>query len=169
MVGCLVENDLFCLCLFEMAWYSSCSLDGFKIVTCGEDGSVIVWQGTEFFQSIPHPKSVWAVCELPNAEVGRGSDIVTAGHDGIIRIFTADEHKLLIAGEAAVAMQVDMNQQVEEAAMRKRRGPSSDEIEKAAKWEQRGSHSAKSDGHVSVIPSVAIIYLISLSYLMQTY
>ncbi len=35
------------------------------VVSCGEDGSVLVWSGAELVQSVPHPCSVWAVKALP--------------------------------------------------------------------------------------------------------
>jgi hypothetical protein len=36
-----------------------------EIVSCGEDGSVLVWSGGELLQSLPHPCCVWAVKALP--------------------------------------------------------------------------------------------------------
>jgi hypothetical protein len=38
---------------------------GMEIVSCGEDGSVLVWSGGELLQSLPHPCCVWAVKALP--------------------------------------------------------------------------------------------------------
>lgn len=37
-----------------------------EVVSCGEDGSVMVWSGAELVQSLPHPCCVWAVKSIPN-------------------------------------------------------------------------------------------------------
>lgn len=36
-----------------------------EVVSCGEDGSVLVWSGGELVQSLPHPCCVWAVKAVP--------------------------------------------------------------------------------------------------------
>lgn len=34
------------------------------LVSGGEDGSVMVWEGTELVQKIPHPSCVWCILGL---------------------------------------------------------------------------------------------------------
>lgn len=89
-------NFVPCPCLCRLL--NSVSLDtpsGMDIVSCGEDGSVMVWSGTEAVQSIPHPASVWCAVAVP----GTDGDFVTGGHDGILRYFSKDQAKLALADE----------------------------------------------------------------------
>jgi hypothetical protein len=61
LLGCLLVLSISSL-------VSSCALDtegGMDIVSCGEDGSVLVWSGAELVQSVPHPCCVWTVKALP--------------------------------------------------------------------------------------------------------
>jgi hypothetical protein len=37
---------------------------GMGLVSGGEDGSVMVWEGTELVQKIPHPSCVWCILGL---------------------------------------------------------------------------------------------------------
>jgi phospholipase A-2-activating protein len=108
----------------------------------------MIWRGTEFLQSIPHPKCVWAACELPRPS--GGSDFATCGHDGMVRIFSASPERIAVAGETAQVLQMEMEAQVQETALRNKKGPSAEEISKAAKWEDRAAHRGKSDGQVMV-------------------
>ena len=72
-----------------------CTNHSDSIVACGEDGTVIIWSNdetneetTQQTQIIPHPNCVWKVLTLPN------HDIVTACHDGMIRIFTRNNDRV---------------------------------------------------------------------------
>lgn len=38
-----------------------------EVVSCGEDGSVLVWNNAELVQSLRHPCCVWAVKAIPNS------------------------------------------------------------------------------------------------------
>lgn len=125
----------------------SCALHcdgGMTIVSCGEDGSVVVWCGTEMTQSIPHPCCVWAVVALP----GTDGDFVTAGHDGVMRYFTRDAAKHSTA--QAQAAQAEFLMEVEQAKRKQSQGPSQKEIDDAVRWEQRGSHPGRSENDVMV-------------------
>ncbi len=115
-------------------------------VSCGEDGSVMVWSGTEALQAIPHPTSVWCVAAVPGGSAG---DFVTGGHDGVLRYFSKDAARI-DASDTAAQMSVDFLAEVAEAQQRKRKGPSSEELAKAAKWEERGQHPGKSENQVMV-------------------
>eukprot|EP01034_Spumella_vulgaris_P024328 gene24328-30651_t len=72
------------------AMSSDPSSGSMEVVSCGEDGSVAVWSGTELVQSIPHPTSVWCVLAIPSAASGAEGDFLTAGHDGVLRFFSRD-------------------------------------------------------------------------------
>ena len=120
------------------------TLSALKYVTCGEDGSVVVWQGTERLAILPHACSVWCVTALP------GGDFATGGHDGMIRIFSANPDKtntpeatslhLLFETEAAAAVE----------KRRQGKGPSAEELAKAPSWEDRFKRVGASEGHVCV-------------------
>jgi WD40 repeat protein len=129
-----------------------CTLDtptGLDTVSCGEDGSVCVWQGTELLQSIPHPTSVWCACGIPSQE--KDGDFVTCSHDGFLRLFSKRTlpFQSLVQEERLSVLQINFLHQVEEAKQRRRKGPSEEEISKAAKWDDRGQHPGKSEGQVS--------------------
>ena len=117
-------------------------------VTCGEDGSVVVWSGAEQIQSIPHPTCVWTVLALPagDASGGAGGDFITAGHDGVIRVFSRSE--TLASTPQAVQYQSEFIMEVDQAQQKKRRGPSSEEIAKAPKWDQRFNTPGTSENQV---------------------
>jgi hypothetical protein len=64
------------------AFSRSAALDtegGMEIVSCGEDGSVLVWSGGELLQSLPHPCCVWAVKALPGTGAFRYCAICVSG------------------------------------------------------------------------------------------
>lgn len=137
--------------LFYYAYsYCSVSLDttsGLDVVSCGEDGSVCVWQGGELVQCIQHPTSVWSALSVPKS----GGDFITCGHDGILRLFS----RQAVAGGAeeeqrVLALQIQFESQVQESQQRKRQGPSQEEIQKAKRWEDRGTVAGKSDNAVSI-------------------
>lgn len=113
-----------------------------SVVTCGEDGSVVVWRDGVMNQVIQHPTCVWTLLALPNGE------FVTAGHDGKLRRFSPDASKADTG--RAVVLQTEFVSAIEEAAARKRSGPSSEEIAKAPRWEDRGSLPGTSEGQVRI-------------------
>mmetsp|Transcript_26543 Transcript_26543/g.25403 ORF Transcript_26543/g.25403 Transcript_26543/m.25403 type:complete len:784 (+) Transcript_26543:191-2542(+) len=117
---------------------------GFSIVSSGEDGSVMVCEGSEPVENIPHPQCVWCVIGLPDT----GGDFVTGGNDGVLRYFSKDPQ--LTGTEASRSLQAAFMIQVEEAHARTRSGPSNEEIAKAAKWDARFSNPGKSDQQVMV-------------------
>ena len=56
-----------------------------------EDGTARIWSvDGKCLKSIYHPGCVWAVTFLPNG------DLVTACSDGIVRIFSEDENRLVV-------------------------------------------------------------------------
>jgi phospholipase A-2-activating protein len=112
-------------------------------VTCGEDGSVVVWKGTEFFQSIPHPACVWAVSTIGT----QGEDIITACHDGFLRIFSRNSS--LGDRPASLELQSQFDTEVDVARMARRKGPTQEEIQKSPKWGDRLSIPGMSEGQVS--------------------
>ena len=130
-----------------------CQLDtstGLDTVSCGEDGSVCVWQGTELLQCIPHPSSVWCAYGIPSDS--KHGDFVTCSHDGILRLFSRRHvsNQSQANEDRIQALQINFKQQVEEAMQRRRKGPSQEEINKAAKWNDRGDHPGKSEGQVYI-------------------
>ncbi len=63
-------------------------LPGIGFVSCGEDGSVRIWNNGECVQTVRLPCiSVWSVDVLPNG------DFVCGGNDGYIRVFSAVESR----------------------------------------------------------------------------
>lgn len=114
-------------------------------VTCAEDGSVVVWKGTEMLQSLLHPCCVWDVCVVSRGN-GEAPDIVTAGHDGSIRVFSCDHS--LASSAVAVVVQDNFQQEVEAALRARRRGPSGEEIAKYPAWEDRAAMAGSSEGQV---------------------
>ena len=74
------------------------SPSGMGFLSCGEDGSLIVGEGSVIVQNIPHPCSLWCAVALPSTGSGiEGStgwaDFVTGGHDGVLRC--DEEHEKL--------------------------------------------------------------------------
>ncbi|RYG70325.1 hypothetical protein EON64_00455 [archaeon] len=115
-------------------------------VSCGEDGSVCVWQGTDLLQSLPHPNTVWALLALPNDT--KGAAFFTGGHDGTLRMFSKDPD--LISTTQVQQLANDFSIEVAAAQQARRRGPSAEEISKAPRWEQRGQHVGKKEDDVMV-------------------
>lgn len=111
-------------------------------VTCGEDGSVVIWKGTDYFQSIPHPACVWAVATLG----ATGNDIITACHDGFLRIFS--RNTALGDLESSLQLQIQFESEVESAKVARKKGPSQEEIQKSPKWENRMTIPGTSEGQV---------------------
>lgn len=138
---------------------------GLDVVSVGEDGSVCVWQGTELVQCIQHPTSVWCALAVPRS----GGDFITCGHDGVLRVFSrqpvsADDL------ERSQALQFQLKTQVQDSQKRKQQGPSQDEIQKAKRWEDRGSVAGKSDNAVSFINThFKIQFIYSFIHLLLVY
>eukprot|EP01041_Mallomonas_annulata_P006848 gene6848-13870_t len=116
------------------------SIDGnLNLVSCGENGSVMVWDTSGRAQSIPHPTCCWCACALP------GGDFVTAGHDGTLRIFSKDLRKNL--SKIAQDVQSRFTFQVEESlAAKVKKGMDSSEIARSPKWDDRAHYTGRSDG-----------------------
>jgi len=120
-----------------------------KIAACSEDGNVFLWdtsntnknnhQQTHTPQIIPHPNCVWKIEALPNG------DLVTACHDGIIRIFTLDEHRVASPQDIAI-----FHDAVIDARSKTSSGPTQEEIANLPRWEDQTNHSGKSEGQVQV-------------------
>lgn len=124
-----------------------CALDGpsgMETVSCGEDGSCMVWSGTDLQQSIPHPTTVWCLLPVP----GSGGDFITGANDGVLRYFSKNPDKT--SGERTEQLTREFEAEVMAAVIKKKRGPSSEDLAKAPKWEARGSVSGKKEGDVSV-------------------
>lgn len=124
---------------------NSCALEGgsgLEFVSCGEDGSVNVWAGSDRVQSMPHPTTVWTALPLSNGA------FITACHDGWLRIFSKDHPQ----AQEAIIQQLNFAfvQEVIDAQRARKQGPSSEEISKAAKWEQRGNHPGRKEDDVMV-------------------
>ena len=112
-------------------------------------------------QIIAHPSSVWAVSSLPTPGMSPrgsgsagwyGSDIVTAGHDGVLRVFSADPVRT--SRPLSLALQEDLARDVAEAAASRNKGPSAEEIAAAPKWEDRAGLPGTSEAQVpaTVLP-----------------
>jgi len=119
------------------------SLDAGKIAACSEDGNAFVWNvsggHTDKVQIIPHPSCVWAVFALPNG------DLVTACHDGYIRIFTLDSSRNAPAQDISA-----LHDAVTETRSKASIGPSTEEIAQLPKWDEKGYNVGRSDGQVQV-------------------
>ena len=112
------------------------------LVSVGEDGSAVVWKHIAPAQSIPHPAGLWCVGTLP------GGDLYTGAHDGIVRIFSKDP--AVKHGDAAQALQAAFAVEVSEAAGRRGKGPSQEDLQKAPRWEQAASRPGTSEAQVCV-------------------
>ena len=122
------------------------TLSGLGVVSCGEDGSVLVWEGSQLVQCIMHPACVWCAVGVPGTE----GDFITGGNDGVLRYFSRSNDAALVDSEAVCLLQRQFEEQVAAAQTRKRSGPSNEEIEKQVRWELRSNHPGKSDGQVMV-------------------
>lgn len=127
--------------LFRSAIHTDSGLD---IVSGAEDGSVMVWSGTEKVQFIPHPSCVWCVMGLPNT----GGDFLTGSHDGVLRLFSRNPDKY--NSTSAVQAHLEFAMEVSAAKEQKRKGPTNEEIAKAPKWENRGALPGTSENQVMV-------------------
>lgn len=140
----------------DLSLLTSNPLEATGFVSCGEDGSVVVWRGGELQQVLPHPASVWAVGSLPPpgfAPKGSGlagwygSDIVTAGHDGVLRVFSCDPDRN--SRPLSLALQADLEADLAASQARLNKGPSAEEIAAAPKWETRGALPGTSESQVT--------------------
>jgi phospholipase A-2-activating protein len=118
-------------------------------VSSGEDGSVVVWQGTEMLQSIPHPKTVWVVLGYKTSSPSTNRGIfMTGGQDGLLRIFSKESQF-----KDNTAIQQLNNEFIEEVAAAKQaknNGPTAEDLAKATKWENRGNVAGKSEHQIMV-------------------
>ena len=121
-----------------------CTATGMSVVSGAEDGSVMVCDGMEVIQNIPHPTCVWCVLGVPNT----AGDFITGGHDGVLRYFSRNIDAT--KSEASRSLQAAFLDQVDASLAKKRKGPSNEEIAKQVKWEASGGHPGKSDGQVMV-------------------
>ena len=113
------------------------------LVSVGEDGSVVVWRNQELYQSIPHPSCVWCVIPTPNG------GFLTGSHDGAIRLFSSSLPPTL-SSEEVLNVQANFNALVEEARLKRTKGPSASEIAKLPFWEDRGKSIGQSEGFVKL-------------------
>lgn len=131
--------------------FDVCNLDtpsGLDTASCGEDGTVCVWQGSDLLQCIQHPSSVWCVQGIQS--LTKDGDFVTCSHDGNLRLFSRKRVESNETEERINNLNINFIQLAEESKRQKQRsnGPSQEEIDKAAKWEDRGSCPGKSEGQV---------------------
>lgn len=115
--------------------------DELDIVSCGEDGSVIVWRDMSMLQSIPHPCCVW--CVLPLQGTGFEGDFLTAGNDGIVRYFSRNPS--LTSLQSSTQLSLQLISEVEDMRRKRQKGPSEEDLAKACRWENRGSERGKDD------------------------
>lgn len=118
-----------------------------SVVTCGEDGSVMLWNGTDdAVQSLPHPTCVWAVIAQPTSS--GHSNFITAGHDGFLRVFSRNRDMLHTTPVKLLMESFEI--EVEEMQRKKHKGVSAEDLAKAPRWENRHNNVGKSEGAVSV-------------------
>ncbi len=121
------------------------SAPGGYIMASGEDGTVVIWNvnasGDDGVQIIPHPDCVWKVLALSNG------DLVTACHDGTMRVFTTDTSRIAPPAEREALQQAVMASRQKSAT-----GPSAEEIAALPKWDERATiaHMGQSEGQVKV-------------------
>ncbi len=60
LIPCMYEHTYIYL-NFDFVFRSCevCAPSGMDTVSCAEDGSVMVWSGTDSLQYVPHPNTVW--------------------------------------------------------------------------------------------------------------
>ena len=121
--GSVMSNDR--PFVFSVAAFNSA--EGPLHVTSAEDGRVAVYSTStgQHLQTIDHPACVWCVISLPNG------DFATGCQDGRIRIFTRDDSRI-----AEEAERMTFIKEVDEAALKSRKGPSKEDIDKLPKWEE---------------------------------
>jgi hypothetical protein len=118
-------------------------------VSCGEDGSVVVWQGTDMLQSIPHPKTVWVVLGYKTSSPSSNRGIfMTGGQDGLLRIFSKESQ--FKDNTAIQQLNNEFLEEVATAKQAKNNGPSAEDLAKATKWENRGNVQGKSEHQIMV-------------------
>ena len=152
---------------------SGAASDQGVIITSGEDGSVLVWDSTSnsLIQALQHPSSVWCTTPLLRGEnvgrespggtkrsadvmlsghVGTETRFATAGHDGIVRIFSNQPIDRATAEQTA--LHTSFEEAVKEYLFKKNKGPSAEDIEKAPKWDDRAfpQNIGRSDQQVAV-------------------
>lgn len=116
-------------------------------VSVAEDGTVAVWMGSELFQSINHPNSVWTVCALPSNQAIEGS-FCTGGNDGWLRIFSnSNIHRNNIALEQLNSSFVE---EVRVTLQSRNSGPTAEDLAKAPKWEERQLTPGKKENDIMV-------------------
>ena len=135
------------------SFLNCCALDvstGMDTVSCGEDGSVMIWSETELLQSIPHSACVWCVLSVPNS----GGDFITGGNDGVLRVFSRNPDTIARNEGRCTQLMLELESAVVEAAAAlnraKNTGPSQEEIAKAPMWDDRGSRPGRAEGDVCV-------------------
>ena len=81
---------------------------------------------------------------------GTDGDFLTGGHDGFLRHFS--RNPLKTSQPSSLQLSQQLSQEVQAASLRRKTGPSSEEIAKAARWEQRGErkYAGKSENQVMV-------------------
>ena len=113
------------------------------ILSCAEDGSLIVWNSAQEMQQIlPHPAAVWCALSVP----GTDGDFVTGGQDGIIRMFS--KNPALTQTMASLQLHDALLGSVQDVQNKRRKGPSEEELAKCPKWDQRGQRLGKKEGDV---------------------
>eukprot|EP00555_Chaetoceros_dichaeta_P009228 CAMPEP_0198260324 /NCGR_PEP_ID=MMETSP1447-20131203/9324_1 /TAXON_ID=420782 /ORGANISM="Chaetoceros dichaeta, Strain CCMP1751" /LENGTH=848 /DNA_ID=CAMNT_0043947955 /DNA_START=87 /DNA_END=2633 /DNA_ORIENTATION=+ len=118
------------------------------IAACSEDGNAFIWNisntntntnNDQHPQIIAHPNCVWKIEALPNG------DLITACHDGFLRIFTQATDRHATPDDIAT-----FHEAVQTTRAKTSSGPSPEEIAKLPNWTAQTSHTGKSDGQVQV-------------------
>eukprot|EP00520_Triparma_pacifica_P006106 CAMPEP_0118653282 /NCGR_PEP_ID=MMETSP0785-20121206/11752_1 /TAXON_ID=91992 /ORGANISM="Bolidomonas pacifica, Strain CCMP 1866" /LENGTH=788 /DNA_ID=CAMNT_0006545823 /DNA_START=153 /DNA_END=2515 /DNA_ORIENTATION=- len=113
----------------------------YDIISVSEQGDMYVHNTdvtsdvTSPIQTLPHPTTVWDVAVVPGS-----GDVVTACHDGKIRIFTRLGDR--VADEATMRLH---EKDVKENRKKSGKGPSAEEIAKMPDWNLRATIQAKGD------------------------
>ena len=123
----------------------------------GEDGTVILWSGSDS-TTVRHASCVWNIVSLPD------NDFATCCQDGTLRIFTQATDRMAPQSERD-----DFQRSVSEAIEKRRKGPSKDEISKLPWWEMRASQIGKSEGQVQVFQKDGVAIAAQWSATSQTW
>ena len=146
----LSEDGMMPFILHVAALHSDSGMCDF--VSCGEDGSVMVWNGAfEAAQRLQHPTSAWCALAIPNTD----GDFITAGHDGMIRYFS--KNPVYTGGMNSLQLHSVFESQAVEAAAKRKAGPSSEELAKCPLWDNRGSRPGRSEGDVCVFNKAGVM------------